>query len=347
MDIAKVDKNFAIETNIEREGLTFFKVGETEVISVHGVFFEGGCFRRMPMALAESLNPNVVMLNQCTAGGRVRFVTDSPYIAISVKWGVTNRMTHMPHTGSIGFDLYLDEKFYRVFSPPYEVCDGYESVWDVPVGRHSVVINMPLFSGIKELYIGIKAGSELSAPKPYSIEKPIVYYGSSITNGACASRPGNSYENIISRELSAEQINLGFSGNAKGEKEMAEYIAGLSMSLFVYDYDHNAPTVEHLRNTHYPFYKIIREKNPQLPIIILSRPQPHLTEVEKERLSVIKETYEKAKREGDENVYFIPGPELISKEAANTCTVDDAHPNDSGFLSMATVLINQIRQILR
>ena len=85
MDIAKVDKNFAIETNIEREGLTFFKVGETEAISVHGVFFEGGCFRRMPMALAESLNPNVVMLNQCTAGGRVRFVTDSPYIAISVK----------------------------------------------------------------------------------------------------------------------------------------------------------------------------------------------------------------------------------------------------------------------
>lgn len=115
-------------------------------------------------------------------------------------------------------------------------------------------------------------GSKIGKPTPYSIEKPIVFYGSSITQGGCASRPGNSYTHIICRWLDANMVNLGFSGNAKGEPEMAELISQIDMGALVMDYDHNAPDAEYLLNTHENFFKIIRSNHPYLPVIFVSKP---------------------------------------------------------------------------
>ena len=109
------------------------------------------------------------------------------------------------------------------------------------------------------------------------------------------------------------------------------------MSLFVYDYDHNAPTLEHLSATHEKMFKAIREKNPDLPIIMMSRPKYFLEGDEDKRQAVIKQTYMNAVTGGDKNVYFIPGNELM-KYAKNEGTVDNCHPNDLGFASMAQVL---------
>ena len=164
---------------------------------------------------------------------------------------------------------------------------------------------------------------------------PVVYYGSSITQGGCASRPGMAYQNIISRWYNCDHINLGFSGNAKGEDAIAEYIAGLKMSVFVYDYDHNAPNVEHLKKTHKRMFDIIRGKNPNLPIIIVSMPKYPLTNNEVLRREVIKETYKTAKSQGDNNVYFIDGCEMMRFKGGNEATVDNCHPTDLGFRRMA------------
>ncbi len=206
---------------------------------------------------------------------------------------------------------------------------------------------MPGFSEVKHLYIGLDKGSILAAGKQYVNDKPIVFYGSSITHGAAASRPGNTYEALISEKYNLNYVNLGFAGNAKGEQQMAEYIAGRDMSLFVCDYDYNAPTVEYLLETHYRFYEIIRKKHPQIPYVMITKPDlrqnPKRNAV---RRDIIRVSYEKAKIQGDDKVYFIDGETLFAGELCMSCTVDGTHPNDLGFYRMSEVIGKVIADIL-
>ncbi len=181
---------------------------------------------------------------------------------------------------------------------------------------------------------------------PYRNEKPVVYYGSSITQGGCACRPGNAYQAMIGRKYNLDHINLGFSGSAKGEPEMAEHIASLEMEAFVCDYDHNAPSLEHLQNTLPEFYRIIREKHPDLPVIFVTKPDILLRpDWCKERRDYIFSVYEEAKAKG-ENVYFIPGEELFAGENWDDCTVDRCHPNDLGFFRMAQRIGAELKKAL-
>lgn len=197
---------------------------------------------------------------------------------------------------------------------------------------------------MKELYIGLEETCKILPPTPYKISMPIVYYGSSITQGGCASRPGNSYQSFISRRLDCDFINLGFSGHAWAEDEIANYIKELPMSAFVYDYDHNAPTVDHLLNTHEKMYKIIRDNNSELPIVMISRHDQH--DFPDERREIIKDTYRKAGADGDKNVYFIDGRHLM-RLAQDNGTVDGIHPNDFGFASMAEVIGDLLADIFK
>lgn len=211
--------------------------------------------------------------------------------------------------------------------------------------RREITINFPLYSSVSALYIGIEDDTTLRESSGYKYKKPIVYYGSSITQGGCVSRPGNAYECILSRNLQTDYINLGFAGSAKAEDAMAEYISKLDMSVFVYDYDHNAPTLQHLEDTHQKMFMTVRKANPHLPIVLLSRPKYRPNGVDKKRLEIIRKTYTDALATGDQNVYFIEGLTLM-KHAKNDGTVDNCHPNDLGFHSMAKVLTPQLRALL-
>ena len=276
MRIEDVDKNFSVETKIERPGIVFTGI-ENPAIKLYGVFKENGKYRRMPEAVAKSVSEGVYILHSCTSGGRIKFKTDSEYVIISVKMGTLCKMPHFAWTGSIGFDMYADNVYVESFIPPGTIVDGYENVIDFRDKKErEITINFPLYSEVVDIYIGLKEGSLLEPPSEYSIEKPVVYYGSSITQGACATRPGNFYPSIVSRRIDSDYISLGFSGNALAEDEMAEYVANLNMSAFVYDYDWNAPDTEHLRNTHSKMFKKIREKNPDLPVIMMTRPKIYL-----------------------------------------------------------------------
>lgn len=361
--IEDIDKNLKIKTNIDKNDIRFYNALNAPC-KIYGLFYEDGKYRRMPETAAKTVSDGVYRLHAHTSGGRVRFKTDSPYVAISVKMGDVAKLGGFALTGSAGFDLYINEsgteKFVGAFIPPFDIKDGYESVLELetddepdnvniipPVNDNAhgiktskmreMTINFPLYSEVRELYIGISDSAVISTPDDYEIEKPIVYYGSSITQGGCVSRPGNICQNIISRRFKCNYINLGFAGNAKAEMEIADYIKKLDMSLFVYDYDYNAPTAEYLANTHERMFKTIRKEQPDLPIIMMSMPKFRLKNWERERLEIIETTYNNAIANGDKNVWLIKGPELMSI-AKYDGTVDTAHPNAYGAASIAKIL---------
>lgn len=347
MDISQVDKNFVVETSLNIDHIKFYDIRQ-EPFSVYGVFFENGMYRRLPENIAQSVSAGVYRLHGHTAGGRVKFITNSKFVAIKAVMTLVGKMPHFALTGSAGFDLYVgkNEKYNGTFEPPFNITDGYESVHRFENKQlREITINFPLYSGVKALYIGLEEDALVKKAHDYKYAKPICFYGSSITQGGCASRPGNAYTSIVSRALRADHINLGFSGSAKAEDEIARYIKALDMSVFVYDYDHNAPGLEYLRNTHQKMFRMIRESNPDLPVLILSQPKYQLDVLAAQRRDVIAKTYTDAIAAGDQNVYFIDGPALM-KHARENGTVDGCHPNDLGFYSMARAVIRQLKDIL-
>lgn len=341
MNIADIDPNFKVETQIKKEGLRFIDV-RLEPFKIYGIYYEGEKFRRLPEEVAERTSPGVHKLHANTAGGRVRFMTDSPYIAINASMDGLGKMSHFAFTGSIGFDLYADGAFVKSFVPSTNIVDGYEGLVELGEKKmRDITINFPLYSNVKRLFVGVDECATLTRAPGYINELPVVYYGSSITQGGCASRPGMSYQSIVSRKFNLDYINLGFSGNARGEDAIIDYIASLEMSMFVFDYDHNAPSPDHLRRTHEIAFKKIRATHPDIPIILMSRPKQRLTEQEKERVEIIRATYLNAKASGDDNVYMITGAELMAL-SGDEGTVDSTHPTDYGFASMAKSLCELI-----
>ena len=335
--LPEIDNNFIIETNIDKKDIVFYDI-ENDPFKIYGVFRENGLYRRMPEETALKVSEKVHFLHANTAGGRVRFVTDSQYVAVYVKMGKLKKSSHFALAGSIGMDLYADNYYVKSFIPPFDIDDGFESIIEFSEKtKREITINLSSYSEVKQLFVGIQKDAVLEEAKPYINKKPIVYYGSSITQGACASRPGMSYQSIISRTFDYDYINLGFSGSAKAEDAMIEYIKSLDMSAFVYDYDHNAPTTEHLEYTHEKMFKAIRKTHPHIPIIIMSRPKHFLSDDEEIRRNIIETTYLNAKENGDENVYFLDG-KALTELCKDSGTVDNCHPTDFGFASIATAL---------
>ncbi len=356
MKIENIDKNFIVNTELSRSDVTVYDVCDAP-FTVHGLIKpkdENDRFRRMPEDIAGTVSEGVLCLHANTTGGRVRFRTDAEYIAISAKMPSRRigRMSHFTLVGSSGFDLYTEidgkQHFIKSFVPPYDVTDGYSYEFIIPDSEmREYTLNFPLYSDVSRLYIILNSDAKIELSREYRVKTPVVYYGSSITQGGCASRPGNSYQNIISRMLDCDYINLGFSGKARGEVEMAEYISKLDMSAFVYDYDHNAPTTEHLAETHKRMFDIIRKAKPDIPIICVSRPVGNRYEQPDEWREIILETVNEAKNAGDNNVYFVDGGDFGKLTyASDSITVDGCHPNDLGFACMAELIGKTLMEVL-
>ena len=334
--MSNVDPNLVVPTKLDKDDVRFYNVLE-EPFGLYGVFYEDGAFRRMPEAVAKTVSPGVLRLHWHTAGGRVRFRTDSPYIAVSVRLCNTNLYSHFSTVGSAGLDMYYEDegRFFKSFLPPRLVGDHFEYLVERKENTlRDILINMPMYSGVVSLHIGLAEGAQLLPPKPLKCDKKVVFYGSSITQGGCASRPGNSYEATVSRRFGFDYVNLGFSGNAKGEDAVANYIAGLSMDVFVYDYDHNAPNPEYLAATHEKLFRAVRQKHPDIPIVMMCRPKYYVNEETARRMEIIRATYNNARAAGDRHVYLLTGPELMAL-CGEDGLVDGTHPNDFGFASMA------------
>lgn len=346
MDIAKIDPNFSIKTVSDGLDITYYDAKESP-IKLFGVFYENGKYVRMPEKVAKTVSEGVHSLYHNTAGGRICFKTNSRYIVLAAKTANPGKMPHMTTLGSAGFDLYVKDDFSGVFMPEYNFDESYTSVVDFGFEEmREITVNFPLYSGISDVYIGVTSDSVIEEYYPYKKILPIVYYGSSITQGGCATRPGNCYQAEIARRTGVNYINLGFSGNAKGEQSMADYISELNMSIFVMDYDHNAPTPEYLKNTHEKFFKTIREKNKDLPVIFVTKPDFNNHDG-KLRRDVIHTTYRNAVLSGDENVTLIDGSMFFNGRKRDFCTVDGTHPNDMGFYYMSEAIGEVIENLLK
>ena len=360
MNIANLDKNFTVESDLGKHDIVWYDV-QSEPFEIYGLVADAEKpFSRMPRSVASLASENVGILCERPAGGRIRFSTDSPYIAIKAVMPYVEPMAHMTLTGSAGFDLYVDEngksEYACTFVPPANMKDGYECVRDMyPATRRELgdsicyTINMPLYNEVSKVYIGIKQGSKLGGGAKYRKVAPVVYYGSSITQGACATRPGNAYQAMISRKYNVDFRNFGFSGNCKGEAVLATYFSGLDTSVFVCDYDHNTPNAEHLENTYFPFYEEYRKKQPNTPYIMVTRVDCLWNSVGMINAcrEVIHNAYLKAKAQGDENVYFIDGSEIFKGAQRGSCLADGGHPTDIGFLRMSESIGSLVGKLIK
>ena len=365
MDIQKIDKNFNLTFEVP-DDVEWFSIREAP-FQTYGIFYseEEGLYRRLPKDVADATNEGVSCLSKHTAGGRVRFETDSPYIVVQAKEVFETPFSHMTICGRYGFSLFTDNRFSGTLMPSYDdlvkadprfggneeiVVGGVKYPFIESSLPYLATLFFPLYIPVKEVYIGLKKGSVLREAAPYKHNIPVLFYGSSITQGGCASKPGDDYINRLSRLLDTDFINLGFSGSAKAEPVIAEYLAQQNPSIFVLDYDHNAPTAEYLRQTHYPLYETVRKVHPETPIIFATMPTIEGYEDRpwyKERRKEILESFERMKATGDKNVYLVDFYGCFGAMENGECgTVDDCHPNSLGFLRMAERMFPLLDKLL-
>ncbi|MBQ7160651.1 MAG: hypothetical protein IJR90_02980 [Clostridia bacterium] len=356
--IKEIDKNTAVTYLDGDTGLRYHSPLDPP-FRLYGVLPEFP-LRRFPRKVTAKVNEFVERLALSTAGGRVRFRTDSHKIAVRAVTPDQMLFPHMTFVGTSCFDIYLRDERGYVFSTSFITESGRPERFQSAVcftgdGMRDITIDLPLYDGVSELTIGLDPGARIEEAAPYRSEKPIVFYGSSIVQGGCASRPGNSYQGMISRRFDCDYINLGLAGRAMGEDAIAEYAASLPIELFVYDYDYNAPDAAHLEKTHERFFLKFREARPDVPVIIASRtnraPEAAGDADNLARREVIRRTYENALKRGDRKVAFIDGQAIF--DAAKLigaspfdCTVEGCHPNDLGFACMAKVFGDAIADIL-
>lgn len=322
-----------------------------EPFRVFGVpFFEkNGRLERLPEELRQQL-PNLSFLGRRCPGARLCFRTDSKNVQI--------KLTFETLSMDAGMSIYSCQSAYIYFGPhstsyyaglvnpsdynaKVAVCN-FEKSGEI----EDVTVFLPRNEIIADITVGLDDGAQLLPPTPYKHSLPIVYYGSSITECGCCSKTSNAYSALISRWLDVDYYNFGFSGNAKGEPEMADYINTVEKSVFVLDYDHNAPTVKYLEQTHEPFFKRIRAVSPDLPVVMMTMPDFGTEKTAQQRRQVIRKTYDNAVAAGDKNVYFVDGGTFFSPEEVHACTIDTIHPNDLGFYRMAQKLAPIIEKLL-
>ena len=199
-----------------------------------------------------------------TSGGRLRFNTDSGNLTIKVDYGRIESYRHFPLTGVAGLDVFVENGNSRnwlgTVLPQSRINKSVTCSFVLPTKKqwNSIVINFPMYAEVEKISLGLDVNSRIASPRKFTIPRPIVFYGSSITQGCAAGKPSNNYPDLVSNYFDANFVNLGFSSSALGERQIAETITKINMSAFVMEYDHNAPTVQHLQDTHYEFYKTIR-----------------------------------------------------------------------------------------
>ncbi|GGI45181.1 hydrolase [Paenibacillus marchantiophytorum] len=316
-------------------------------------------YRRLPIQPSQPITEAVDSLANCTSGGQIRFMTDASTLMVKVKLSGAANMNHMPATGQCGFDCYIGdsgEQFYYGTTTFNHQLTAYESTifrQFSPENRF-ITLNFPLYQGVEEVWVGLDSEASVTPPPSYESNKKIILYGTSITQGGCATRPGMSYTNILSRRINMEFLNLGFSGNGKGEPELAQILSEIpDPAMLILDYEANSVSTEVFKQTLPAFISIYREKHPLIPILVISRiiyakerfDKQLSQEREVNKQFQIQTVAHRREELEDMHIFFCDGSQLLG-EHSHECTVDGVHPTDLGFLRMADGLAPVIKQIL-
>ena len=314
-------------------------------------------YERLPSSLQTVSRDPVWYLGQHSAGLYVRFRSNST--SIHARWESTfnNTMTHMTDTGTKGLDLYtiVDGEWRHVCSAqPQGKTSERTIIANMDPIEREYMLYLSLYDGVSSLEIGVDEGASLEQPavdRP-SREKPIVMYGTSILQGGCANRPGMAHTNIISRRLDREVINLGFSGNALLDMEIAELMASVEdPGLYVLDYAPNA-FADMIDANGETFFRVIRDAHPDVPVIFIEDVIfPH-TVFDKEILAEVtlkneaqKRLFLKLKKAGEKNIYYIAAEGMIGDDGE--ATVDAIHFTDLGMMRYVDHVLPTIKKALK
>ena len=206
---------------------------------------------------------------------------------------------------------------------------------------------LPLYDGVVKLEIGIDSTCVIKKPEPWH-QNPIVFYGTSITQGGCASRPGMAHTNIISRKLGVDCYNFGFSGNGRMEIPIAQLIAGIDARFYVIECLPNMSYEQVLKNT-MPLAEIIRKARPDTPIIFVDNPMYDGASLDdtlrfsiNRKNAALKNEFNKLKAKGLENIYYIENESSPFNDHEGE--VDGVHLTDLGFMRYADFLIAKFRE---
>ena len=316
-----------------------------------------GRYERLPSELKGVSRDPVWYLGRNSAGLFVRFRSNST--SIHARWESTfnNTMTHMTDTGTKGLDLYalVDGEWRHVCSAqPQGKKSEREIIRDMDPIEREYMLYLSLYDGVSSLEIGVDEGAFIDGPavdRP-SRSKPIVMYGTSILQGGCANRPGMAHTNIISRRLDREVINLGFSGNALLDMEIARLMASVEdPGLFVLDYAPNA--YDYLIDRHgEEFFRIIRDAHPDVPVIFIEDVIfPHSV-FDKRMLAEVtgkneaqKRLFRKLRKSGEKKIYYIGAEGMIGDDGE--ATVDGSHFTDLGAMRYVDHVMPVIRKALK
>ena len=329
------------------------------VYGLHWFLEDKRTFRRLPGRARARVRPEVWNLAQHLSGARLRFKTDSSCIKVRVRQPFVE-MANMSPMGHSGIDLYIgspDRMTYwgtsKMTFSAFKTDAPYEHTYFEAASRsvRDVTLYLPLYNALAELDIGLDADAVIEPPSPYANEKPIVFYGTSITQGGCASRPANAYVSMIGQLLNSDFINLGFSGNGMGETELAELVSEIDASTFILDYEANAG-LERMEKNLLPFAETIRSKHPHTPMAIVSKPffsrvnyLPDGYEGRRRTAAFFQSVVNELNRKHPGPAVFIDGWTLIGPETPYAY-VDGVHPNDYGFAQMANGLAPVLRCLL-
>lgn len=312
-------------------------------------------YQRLPDSLKNISRPPVWHLSTNSSGLYIRFASNTSRVA--VKWLLKDNytMNHMAQVGIKGLDLYSLEKDRWQFvnaARPEGKRNTVTIISNMTTKEREFMLYLPLYDGVDSLSVGVDSLANISTPKVDSPKgvAPIVFYGTSITQGGCASRPGMSYTNILSRKLNRQIINLGFSGNGRLDYEVASVMASCDASCYVIDCVPNCTDVE-LKQKLKPFIAILRQKHPLTPIVLVEGPHFPYAEFDtvvyenlKVKASVITQLFTEMRTAGDHNLYFKSSQNLIGND--QEATVDGIHFTDLGFMRYAEDLYPLLKKIV-
>lgn len=313
-------------------------------------------FDRLPAKAESVVRAPVWGLSRHSAGICVRFVTDAS--SIDARWTLTSgglAMPHMPATGVSGLDLYVKtDKGWRWLGNgrPTKTSNQARLTSGIPPGKREFMLYLPLYNGVSSVEIGIPDDKTLAkAPaRPLEKSKPLVFYGTSITQGGCASRPGMVHTAIVGRWLDMPVINLGFSGNGRMEPEMAGLFAELDPAVYVLDCLPNMDA-KLVTERAEPFVLTLRKARPETPILLVEDRsyasgflEIGLRERNEKSRAALRAAFERLQKAGVKNLHYLPGEHLLGDDGEDT--VDSSHPTDLGFLRHAEAFSKALRPIL-
>ena len=356
-DIARWDPRMAQETAVVTNGVKWI---DGKALPVEGRAYDDvdHWYDRLPSGVTTAVNAGVRNMKHHTSGLQFRFTTDSK--KLTFKWIPYNKglaMDHMPSTGMSGIDVYRwDAKkgcwLYVRTGRIHDANKGGVLTMGWTPGTPCLV-NLPLYNGVRSFTLGIEPSASIQAlPRRASgIDKPVVFYGTSITHGGCCSRPGLSFVNILGRKLDVPVVNLGFSGSGVMEFEMSEHLARIDASCYVLDCLWNMGCKAEgyradrsVEQNYEAFIRNLRAKRPDVPIVMAEQCDvfcggPNA----KDRF--MRALYEKFLSEGWKNLVYLPKTDMYNGDFEGT--VDGCHPNDLGMMTMADAFGAAVKKALK